>query len=296
MYVLQKLEEQFRVDRLRIMTYSERSAQKGDDYNLRVTSGNGPLGEHTSQNAAQLTSRTTVQSARHFRDSPATGHPRSVSLPNRHSGNGTEQEQEQDGCPISVFICGGDSLGFPSLSTSRRFDSMSKRERARRGALQSLDIGETDVTAATTPVTAHEGSHPARTPSVLSSLRTTGVRTQNVISESASAIQHLSSTIQDTHSHRITHLPELSVVPVRNPFANTFNSAKKTFSADSPSFTPAQIQSGAKKSTFSSQTANAAPFTPKGVGNCESKAPFCAAIAIHADQLCSFHASYLSRW
>ncbi|KAH8648385.1 PAB-dependent poly(A)-specific ribonuclease subunit PAN3 [Xylariales sp. PMI_506] len=47
--------------------------------------------------------------------------------------------------------------------------------------------------------------------------------------------------------------------------ANEHDSAKKTFNADSPSFTPSQLQSGGKKHTFSSQTVNAAVFTPKAV-------------------------------
>ncbi|KAK0723711.1 kinase-like domain-containing protein [Apiosordaria backusii] len=42
--------------------------------------------------------------------------------------------------------------------------------------------------------------------------------------------------------------------------------SKKSFNADSPSFTPStQHQGQAKKTTLSSQAANAAPFTPRGV-------------------------------
>ncbi|KAL2180720.1 uncharacterized protein P884DRAFT_191772 [Thermothelomyces heterothallicus CBS 202.75] len=42
---------------------------------------------------------------------------------------------------------------------------------------------------------------------------------------------------------------------------------KKSFNVDSPSFTPSsQTQGAAKKSTLSSQAANAVPFTPRGVG------------------------------
>ncbi|KAK7946117.1 uncharacterized protein PG986_010438 [Apiospora aurea] len=48
---------------------------------------------------------------------------------------------------------------------------------------------------------------------------------------------------------------------------NSADSAKKSLNVDSPSFTPTQLQPGAKKFTFSSQAANAAPFTPKAVGN-----------------------------
>ncbi|KAK7973407.1 hypothetical protein PG996_007634 [Apiospora saccharicola] len=48
---------------------------------------------------------------------------------------------------------------------------------------------------------------------------------------------------------------------------NSQDSAKKSLNVDSPSFTPTQLQPGAKKFTFSSQAANAAPFTPKAVGN-----------------------------
>ena len=36
------------------------------------------------------------------------------------------------------------------------------------------------------------------------------------------------------------------------------------FNVDSPAFTPSNMQAGAKKSTFSSQAASAAPFTPRG--------------------------------
>ncbi|KAK7974262.1 hypothetical protein PG989_016110 [Apiospora arundinis] len=48
---------------------------------------------------------------------------------------------------------------------------------------------------------------------------------------------------------------------------NSADSAKKSLNVDSPSFTPTQLQPGAKKFTFSSQAANAAPFTPKAAGN-----------------------------
>jgi hypothetical protein len=44
------------------------------------------------------------------------------------------------------------------------------------------------------------------------------------------------------------------------------NLAKKAFNVESPSFTPAPQQAASKKSTFSSQAASAAPFTPRGVG------------------------------
>ncbi|KAL2017612.1 hypothetical protein VTK56DRAFT_1932 [Thermocarpiscus australiensis] len=45
------------------------------------------------------------------------------------------------------------------------------------------------------------------------------------------------------------------------------SSSKKTFNADSPSFTPSSQQSApVKKSSLSSQAASAAPFTPRGVG------------------------------
>ncbi len=45
------------------------------------------------------------------------------------------------------------------------------------------------------------------------------------------------------------------------------STGKKTFNADSPSFTPAGQVQLAKKSTLSSQAASAAPFTPRGA-NC----------------------------
>ncbi|KAI0130571.1 hypothetical protein BJ170DRAFT_594081 [Xylariales sp. AK1849] len=49
--------------------------------------------------------------------------------------------------------------------------------------------------------------------------------------------------------------------------ANHHASNKKSFNVDSPSFTPALLQAGVKKHTFSSQTANAAVFTPKAVAS-----------------------------
>jgi hypothetical protein len=53
--------------------------------------------------------------------------------------------------------------------------------------------------------------------------------------------------------------------------ANTPISAKKSLNVDSPSFTPTQLQQGGKKHTFSSQTANAAVFTPKAVATSKLK-------------------------
>lgn len=48
---------------------------------------------------------------------------------------------------------------------------------------------------------------------------------------------------------------------------NKATSVKKSLNVDSPSFTPAQLQPGGKKSSFSSQAANAVPFTPKATPN-----------------------------
>ncbi|KAK8074273.1 Pab-dependent poly(A)-specific ribonuclease subunit PAN3 [Apiospora phragmitis] len=59
-----------------------------------------------------------------------------------------------------------------------------------------------------------------------------------------------------------------------HPITNEANSAKKSLNVDSPSFTPTQLQPGAKKFTFSSQAANAAPFTPKAVGNSSQFNPY----------------------
>lgn len=67
-----------------------------------------------------------------------------------------------------------------------------------------------------------------------------------------------SSLLSLTQQKQSCSLPSLTNKP---------NSAKKSLNVDSPSFTPTQLQPGAKKFTFSSQAANAAPFTPKAVGN-----------------------------
>lgn len=45
-----------------------------------------------------------------------------------------------------------------------------------------------------------------------------------------------------------------------------FRPGKKALNVESPSFTPCTLQQAAKKSTFSSQAASAAPFTPRGPG------------------------------
>lgn len=51
--------------------------------------------------------------------------------------------------------------------------------------------------------------------------------------------------------------------------SNSTDSVKKSLNVDSPSFTPAQLQPGGKKSSFSSQAANAVPFTPKATPNAQ---------------------------
>ncbi|KAF4634548.1 hypothetical protein G7Y89_g3563 [Cudoniella acicularis] len=50
-------------------------------------------------------------------------------------------------------------------------------------------------------------------------------------------------------------------------FANIRNSLKKTLNVDSPSFTPATLPVPSKTSAISSQAANAAPFTPRGLAS-----------------------------
>lgn len=89
----------------------------------------------------------------------------------------------------------------------------------------------------------------------------------------------------------ITQLTARSVTSDEQSLANNLNSAKKSLNVDSPSFTPAQLQLGSKKSTFSS-LANAAPFTPKGVSNC--KLPF-HQILLHANHLVSYDSRCIPR-
>lgn len=54
--------------------------------------------------------------------------------------------------------------------------------------------------------------------------------------------------------------------PRRITFSNSspHSSGKKTLNVDSPSFTPSSQHLATKKSTFSTQAASAAPFTPRG--------------------------------
>lgn len=65
-------------------------------------------------------------------------------------------------------------------------------------------------------------------------------------------------------------MPEEEYTLGDDPLGNITNKAtsvKKSLNVDSPSFTPAQLQPGGKKSSFSSQAANAVPFTPKAAPN-----------------------------
>jgi hypothetical protein len=56
--------------------------------------------------------------------------------------------------------------------------------------------------------------------------------------------------------------------PQMGPFANVPNdSMKKTLNVESPAFTPATLSAPGKTSTISSQAANAAPFTPRGLAS-----------------------------
>lgn len=64
---------------------------------------------------------------------------------------------------------------------------------------------------------------------------------------------------------RVHEVPQLVSELCLTSFSAS-NLAKKAFNVESPSFTPAPQQAASKKSTFSSQAASAAPFTPRGVG------------------------------
>jgi hypothetical protein len=56
--------------------------------------------------------------------------------------------------------------------------------------------------------------------------------------------------------------------PQMLPLANFGNDrTKKALSVDSPAFTPATLSVPGKTSTISSQAANAAPFTPRGLAS-----------------------------
>lgn len=50
-------------------------------------------------------------------------------------------------------------------------------------------------------------------------------------------------------------------------FADYFAASKKTLNVDSPSFTPATLPVPGKSSSITSQAANAAPFTPRGLAS-----------------------------
>jgi hypothetical protein len=56
--------------------------------------------------------------------------------------------------------------------------------------------------------------------------------------------------------------------PQMGPLANAaMNRTRKALSVDSPAFTPATLSVPGKTSTISSQAANAAPFTPRGLAS-----------------------------
>ena len=94
----------------------------------------------------------------------------------------------------------------------------------------------------------------------------------------------LSYTMPQPHSRSleaITPPGDVSPRPSRSPpprttprqqdiswsdLTNSSPSSKKTLNVESPSFTPSTLQQPTKKSTFSSQAASAAVFTPRGAG------------------------------
>jgi hypothetical protein len=181
--------------------------------------------------------------------------------------------------PISSALNIGDMTVFPSLSTAAQFSTLSKRKRVQRGALESLNISEANTSFAPTVPQSPFAKKWSELPKDIDLPATASMQPQIQIEEPStlqvpmvpcqgtSVAQHGSFEV---HGADIMQPAFPSIQPANaGASTNISDSAKNKLNVDSPSFTPAQLQSGAKKSTFSSQTLNAAPFTPKGVANCE---------------------------
>lgn len=173
---------------------------------------------------------------------------------------------------------------FPSLSTAKAYNSLSKRQRAQKRVVENLEWSSS-TSSADSPGSPGSSQLATRTERVINNSEAFDGASEDI------ALQHSEQTTQHPSPYDHDHAQPLhdrlptppGVASKPDQFANSFNSAKKAFNVDSPSFTPAQIQSGAKKSTFSSQTANATPFTPKGVTNCKCKDRMCYAGTVHAN-------------
>jgi hypothetical protein len=163
---------------------------------------------------------------------------------------------------------------FPSLSTSAQIAALPKRQQLGKGRTVSSsmnpDINKRDIIAEA-PGISQSPSATAKTESAASGM------TSRVLASSSPRAPSASTSQPSSSQTKISNLSPTSMVfepePARRdescPFANLYDSAKKQLNVDSPSFTPAQLLGGTKKSTFSSQIANATPFTPKGAANGE---------------------------
>lgn len=212
---------------------------------------------------------------------------------------------QDEACPASHDILDiGSALEFPSLSTSTKVSHLTKRERKERTAemlqsepsnrstaglaLESDDASDSSLDSHTeTPPSSSGGSDVTPTYAVAISGESSASGPKDVpkiwtatplgISEGRLLPPvPIRPAGQDTAQPPFgpptaaimprTPDPQF-VVPQKTPrgLADPPSSAKKSLNVDSPSFTPTQLQQGAKKHTFSSQTANAAVFTPKAV-------------------------------
>ncbi|KAF7533632.1 hypothetical protein G7054_g6904 [Neopestalotiopsis clavispora] len=166
---------------------------------------------------------------------------------------------------------------FPSLSTSAQIAALPKRQQLGKGRTVSSsmnpDINKRDIIAEA-PGISQSPSATAKTESAASGM------TSRVLASSSPRAPSASTSQPSSSQTKISNLSPTSMVfepePARRdescPFANLYDSAKKQLNVDSPSFTPAQLLGGTKKSTFSSQIANATPFTPKGAANATAQA------------------------
>ncbi|ETS84802.1 hypothetical protein PFICI_02827 [Pestalotiopsis fici W106-1] len=180
---------------------------------------------------------------------------------------------------------------FPSLSTSAQIAALPKRQQLNKGKGKAMlspvnleiDTGGFIVEAPRVPQSppAMAEARLARFNFGNAAFEATPVPLASSSSSSSSALSTPASFNQPSTSEaEISRLrraptafkPQHARCDETCPFANLFDSAKKQLNVDSPSFTPAQLLGGTKKSTFSSQTANATPFTPKGAANTTAQA------------------------
>ncbi|KAK9777275.1 putative PAN2-PAN3 deadenylation complex subunit PAN3 [Seiridium cardinale] len=213
--------------------------------------------------------------AEESRDLPAVHSPPSAPVVKDQAGVGVQDDRDDTASSPALNI--EDRVGFPSLSTAAQFATLPKRKQTRKTALESLNFSE-DITSSSTALLSVSPSaekwsklhkdHPPSAATVQPQALPAQLPTPLTPAMPFRVVSLTRQPLVEAESTEPGEPASRSMEPERDQLLTDIsNSAKNKLNVDSPSFTPAQLQSGAKKSTFSSQTLNAAPFTPKAASN-----------------------------